>query len=69
VPSARADQRFEIELPAVNAPPRGPGALAIAVGAAHVHLPAKAPRHPERIDFHENKSGTMVGVVKPRVRD
>jgi hypothetical protein len=34
------------------------GALAIAVGAAHVHLPAKAPSHPKRLDFHENKRGT-----------
>jgi hypothetical protein len=38
------------------------GALSIAVGAAHVHLPAKAPRHAKRLDFHENKHGTPAGI-------
>jgi hypothetical protein len=41
VRSARIDQRFKIELLAINAPPYGLGAFAIAVSAPHVHLPAK----------------------------
>jgi hypothetical protein len=43
-------------------------ALAITVGASHVHLPAEASRHPWRFDFHENKSGTKLGIVKLRAR-
>jgi hypothetical protein len=37
----------------------GPRALAIAVGAAPVHLPAKASRDSQRLDFHENRDGTL----------
>jgi hypothetical protein len=43
-PSCR-HQRLEIKLLAVDAAPHGSGALAIAGGAAHVHLPAEAPSH------------------------
>jgi hypothetical protein len=31
----------------------------IAVGAAHVHLPAQASRYAQCLDFHENKRGTF----------
>jgi hypothetical protein len=30
-------------------------------GTPHVHLPAKAARYGERLDFHENKSGMFGG--------
>jgi len=36
---------FSFELLAIDAAPHGPCFLPIAVGAAHMHLPAKAPRH------------------------
>ena len=48
-----------LELTAIDAAPHGPGFLTIAVGAAHVHLPAKGARYGEGLDFHENKSGTF----------
>jgi hypothetical protein len=50
-----------LELPAVDALPHGSGFLPVAVGAAHMHLPAKGPRHAQCLDFHENKSGTFGG--------
>src|SRR5271163_4310429 len=49
----------EAKLLAINAAPHGSGPLPIAVGAAHMHLPAKAPRRAWRLDFHENKCGTV----------
>ena len=35
--------------------------LGDACRAMHMHLPAKASRHTQRLDFHENKGGTFVG--------
>jgi hypothetical protein len=43
----------------IDALPHGPDAISIAVGAAHVHLPAKAPRHAQGLDFHKNNAGTF----------
>jgi hypothetical protein len=54
-----------LELTPIDAPAHGPRFLPISIGAPRVHLPAKAARHPERLDFHENKNGTTVGVVNP----
>jgi hypothetical protein len=59
VGSARRDQLLQIELLPTDAASHGPRALAIAVGAPHVHPPAEASRHPECFDFHENKGGTI----------
>ena len=42
--NAKSPSEELCELLPVDALPHGPGALAIAVGAAHVNLPAKAPR-------------------------
>jgi hypothetical protein len=39
--------------------PYRPHTLALAEGASHVHPPAKAARHPDRLDFHENKKRTF----------
>ena len=61
VRSARANQRVEIKLLAIDASPDGLRALAIAVGAPHVHPPAEASRNAQRLDLHENESGTMGG--------
>ena len=47
-----ANQRVEIELPPIDASPDGLRALAMAVGAPHVHLPAEASRHSQCLDFH-----------------
>ena len=58
VRAARTNQRLEIELLAIDASPDGFRALAIAVGAPHVHPPAKASRLVQRLDFHKNESGT-----------
>jgi hypothetical protein len=51
VRSARANQGVEIELLPADASPHRPRALAMAVGASHVHPPAEASRHPERLNF------------------
>ena len=59
----RIDPGFDLsasknELLAINASPHGSRALAIAIGAAHVHLPARASRHAQCLDFFKNESGT-----------
>ena len=65
VRSPRANQRVEIELLAIDASPHRLRALAVAIGAPHVHLPAEASRNSQYLDFHENESGTLVDFVKP----
>ena len=42
--ASRANQRVEVELLAIDASPHGLRALAIAIGAPHVHPPAEASR-------------------------
>ena len=44
VRASRANQGVEVELLAIGASPHGLRALAIAVGAPHVHPPAEASR-------------------------
>jgi hypothetical protein len=57
--SARAwQQRLKIKLSAIDAPAHGSRLFAIAIGAAHMHLPSEAARHPQCLDLHENNSGT-----------
>ena len=48
---ARANQSVEVDLPTIDASADGLRILAIAFGAANVHLPAKASRHPQCLDF------------------
>jgi hypothetical protein len=55
-------QRLEVQLLAVDALAHGAGLQPIAVGAAHMHLPTEAPGHAYRLEFHENKDGTLGGV-------
>lgn len=43
--SPRANQRVEIELLSIDAPPHRHRAFTMALGAANVHPPAEAPRH------------------------
>ena len=61
VRSARANQSVEVKLLPIDASPHGPRALAIALGAPHVHPPAEASRYAQGLDFHENESGTKAG--------
>ena len=42
---SRSNQRLKVKLLTVDALPHGPCFLAITIGAAHMHLPTKAPRH------------------------
>jgi hypothetical protein len=58
---ARANQWVEVELLPIDALPNGFRALAIAIGAPHVHLPADASRYAQGLHFHENESGTSGG--------
>jgi hypothetical protein len=58
VRAARGNQCLEVQLLAVDAAPHRPRFLPIGVVAAHVDLPAQAPGHAYRLDFHENKCGT-----------
>jgi hypothetical protein len=51
VRATSGNQRLEVELLAIDAAPHGSRFLTIAVGAAHMHLPAKAARYAEGLDF------------------
>ena len=65
VRASSAIQRVEVELLSIDASSDGFRALTIAIGAPHVHIPTEASRHPQGLDFHENKNGTFSRVVKP----
>jgi hypothetical protein len=65
---ARGDQRVNVELLSVDTFPYATHALALALGASHMHPPAEASRHSDRLDFHENKIGTDGRRVKPCAR-
>lgn len=58
VRSSRANQSVEVELLPIDASPDRLRALAITIGAPHVHLPTKASRDTQCLDFHENEIGT-----------
>ena len=62
-----ANQRVEVELPAIMAFPDPLHAVTLIMGAPHVHLPSKASRYPQCLDFYGNESGKLARFVTPSV--
>jgi hypothetical protein len=56
VPAARADQRLEIELTAIDASPDGPRALAIAIGARMCTFQPRLCAIPKVLERHARSS-------------